>query len=60
MVERLQRAAVAALSDPTLAERLIRQGLTVSLADSTKLRRFVAAEVTRWGDAVKLSGARQD
>jgi tripartite-type tricarboxylate transporter receptor subunit TctC len=60
VVERLQQAARAALQDATLAERLTRQGVVIDLAGPQDLGRFIEAELAKWGEAVRLSGARED
>ena len=60
VVERLQQAARAALQDATLAERLTRQGVVIDLTGPQDLGRFIEAELAKWGEAVRLSGARED
>ncbi len=60
VTERLHAAAAAALGDATLAERLTAQGLVVTLAGPADLGRFIEAEIVKWGEAVRLSGARAD
>jgi tripartite-type tricarboxylate transporter receptor subunit TctC len=60
VVERLYQAVRAALSDGALKERLTRQGLVVDVEGPAALARFVEAELVKWGDAVRVSGARAD
>jgi len=60
VVERLYRSVRAALSDAALAERLTRQGMVVDVKGPAELVRFVEAELLKWGEAVRASGARSD
>jgi len=60
IVARLGDALRTALSDRSLRERLTQQGLTITATDPAELQRFVAAELVKWGEAVRLSGARAD
>jgi len=60
VTERLHAAARAALGDAALAQRLTGQGLVVSLAGPAELGRFIEAELAKWGEAVRLSGAKAD
>lgn len=60
VVERLHQAVIAAMSDATLRQRLTQQGIAVGVAGPAELARFVEAELAKWGDAVRLSGAKAD
>jgi tripartite-type tricarboxylate transporter receptor subunit TctC len=60
IVERLHQAALSAMSDATLRQRLTQQGLIVEVAGPAELARFVEAELMKWGEAVRLSGAKAD
>jgi tripartite-type tricarboxylate transporter receptor subunit TctC len=60
VVERLHGAVRAALTDATLRDRLTAQGLVVDLQGPADLARFVEAEIAKWGEAVRVSGAKAD
>ncbi|MGG5818089.1 Bug family tripartite tricarboxylate transporter substrate binding protein [Falsiroseomonas sp. HW251] len=60
IVGRLYDAVRAALSDATLKERLTSQGVVIDVAGPAELGRFVEAELTKWGEAVRVSGAKAD
>jgi tripartite-type tricarboxylate transporter receptor subunit TctC len=57
-IERLQREINAAVSDPTVAERLIAQGQTPVGSTPDELGKVLARETPIWADLVKQSGAR--
>jgi tripartite-type tricarboxylate transporter receptor subunit TctC len=60
IVARLNEAMRKALLDRTLRERLTQQGLTIAASSPAELGRFIEAELVKWGDAVRLSGAKAD
>ena len=47
----------AALANATLRERLTAEGLVVDMQGPADLARFVEAEIAKWGEAVRISGA---
>lgn len=59
-VARLNEAARAAMADETLRRRLTDQGFVVNVSSAAELGAFVPLEVAKWGEAVRLSGARAD
>ena len=60
IVERLNRETNAALGDPKIKARLADLGGAPFVATPAEMAAFVAAEVDRWGRAVKFSGAKVD
>ncbi|HMS04530.1 MAG TPA: tripartite tricarboxylate transporter substrate binding protein [Burkholderiaceae bacterium] len=60
VVERLNAAIQKVLADPELRKQLAARGAEPWGATPAETRAFVAAEVQRWGDAVKRSGAAVD
>ena len=60
VVERLAAALRDAFAEAALRERLTRQGVVVEVTGPAALARFVEAELVKWSEAVRLSGARAD
>jgi tripartite-type tricarboxylate transporter receptor subunit TctC len=60
VVAKLQREIAAALNDPVVKERLAGVGLEVVASSPAQLAAMLPAELKKWGDAVKRSGARVD
>jgi tripartite-type tricarboxylate transporter receptor subunit TctC len=60
VVSRLQAAAETALANPALHERLTQQGVAVEVGTAAQLRDFLPGEIAKWGEAVRLSGARAE
>ena len=60
IVERLNTEIVKAVQAPDVKERLAKLGLTPVLYSPRQMTEFVAAEVQKWGKAVKASGAQVD
>lgn len=60
IVERLNRETNAGLNDPKIKARLADLGGAPFIATPAEMAAFVAAEVERWGRAVKFSGAKVD
>jgi tripartite-type tricarboxylate transporter receptor subunit TctC len=60
IVERLNTEIVKAVQAPDVKERLAKLGLTPVLYSPRQMADFVAAEVEKWGKAVKASGAQVD
>ena len=60
IVERLNRETNAALGDPKIKARLADLGGAPFVATPAEMAAFLAAEVDRWGRAVKFSGAKVD
>jgi tripartite-type tricarboxylate transporter receptor subunit TctC len=57
---RLQQALGLTLADPAFQAALARQGLDAFAITPAQSAAFVAAELARWADAVRMSGARVD
>ena len=57
-VERLNQEMVKALRNPTLRERLVRDGVDPVGSTPKEFGAFVRSEMTKWARAVKESGAR--
>jgi tripartite-type tricarboxylate transporter receptor subunit TctC len=57
VVARLQAAIRKALDDPQLRQQLQERGAEAAPKGPEELGRFVKAEIERWGQAVKRSGA---
>ena len=57
---RLAAAAQEGLADSTLRGRLEAQGFAVTVGTPAELAAFVPAEIAKWGEAVRISGARAE
>lgn len=57
---KLSEDLVWALSQPDVRQRMANGGSTVVASRPEEFRRFLAAEIPRWGRAVKTSGAKVD
>jgi tripartite-type tricarboxylate transporter receptor subunit TctC len=60
IVERLNRENNAGLNDPKIKTRLADLGGEPFIMSPAQMLEFVAAELDRWGRAVKFSGAKVD
>jgi tripartite-type tricarboxylate transporter receptor subunit TctC len=60
VVARLNAAVAHGVAHPEARERLQAQGFAVATSTPEQLGRFVAAEVPRWAEVVKASGARAE
>lgn len=60
VVDTLSRAIVQAVASPTVQTRLKELGADPVGDDHASFQRYVQAEVVRWGDLVKKSGARAE
>jgi tripartite-type tricarboxylate transporter receptor subunit TctC len=60
IVARLNAEIVEAVQTPEVKEKLSKLGLTPVLYSPRQMTEFVAAEVEKWGRAVKASGAQVD
>jgi tripartite-type tricarboxylate transporter receptor subunit TctC len=58
IVSRLNAAVAHAAADPDVRGRLQGQGFAIATSTPEELRRFVAAEVPRWAEVVRASGAK--
>jgi tripartite-type tricarboxylate transporter receptor subunit TctC len=60
IVARLNEAVHKALADPELRKQLADRGAEVAPSTPAALAKFIQAEIPRWGEAVKRSGASVD
>lgn len=60
VIDRVNAAIKTALADEGLKQQLVQRGAEAAPSTPEDLREFVKAEITRWGDAVKASGASVD
>ena len=60
IVAKLQQEIAAALNDPPIKERLAGIGLTVVASTPAQFLAMLPGEVTKWGEAVRRSGAKVD
>src|SRR6185503_17909655 len=60
IVAKLQHEIATALNDPLIKERLAGIGLTVVASTPAQLQAMLPGEVSKWGDAVRRSGAKVD
>ncbi len=60
IIARLNEAVQKALADPELRQQLQERGAEAAPGTPQALAAFVRSELTRWGDAVRRSGARVD
>ena len=60
IVAKLQQEIAAALNDPPIKERLAGIGLTVIASTPAQLQAMLPGEVSKWGEAVRRSGAKVD
>ncbi|MDH6590656.1 tripartite-type tricarboxylate transporter receptor subunit TctC [Variovorax sp. TBS-050B] len=58
--ERLREAAQVALAEPEVQRRLMAQGIEPAAMDAPQMAAFAAAEIEKWGEAVRRSGAQVD
>jgi tripartite-type tricarboxylate transporter receptor subunit TctC len=59
-VETLSKAAIAAVSDPKVRERLVGLGLQPTGHGPTKLGQIMKADYERWGPAIRESGYKPE
>jgi tripartite-type tricarboxylate transporter receptor subunit TctC len=60
IIERINRENNAGLNDPKIKARLADLGGAPFIATPAEMTTFLAAEIDRWGRAVKFSGAKVD
>jgi tripartite-type tricarboxylate transporter receptor subunit TctC len=56
ILDKINRVAVEAMSDPNVKDKLGDQGLTLVPQKPEEFRAFIAAEATKWSDVVKKAG----
>lgn len=57
---RLREATRQALAQPEVREKLVAQGVELSEMNAAEMAAFGAAEIAKWGEAVRRSGAQVD
>ena len=60
IIATLNSDAVKALKQPDVVERLARDGAEPVANSSAETGRYIAAEIVKWGKAVKAAGAQSD
>ena len=60
VLDRLSAAFKAVLDDPAIRSRMVQQGADPAFLGHEDFSRFLAAEMPRWAEAVKTSGAKLD
>lgn len=60
VVERLSKAAIAAIKDPALHKRLVEMGLEPSGLPPARLAKIMKDDYERWGPAIRESGFKGD
>ncbi len=53
-------ALVQVLREPEVKARIEEQGCDIQASDPETCRRFVAAEIERWGQVIRDNGIRAD
>jgi len=60
IISALNGAAVKALKQPDVVERLARDGAAPVANSAAETARYIADEIVKWGKAVKAAGAQSD
>jgi len=60
VVDRLNAGLVTAAAVPDIRAKLAEEGFDVMTDTPEEFRAFIAAEITKWADVIKKSGARVD
>jgi len=60
VVDRIEAAAVAAMSSPNIRQRMESQGFVVPPQGSAHYTKFVAAELERWVRVIKTAGIKEE
>lgn len=58
LIKRLQSAAVSALKDPSLKERLLSDGADIAGTGSEEAMSFLKTEISRWAKVIQASGIK--
>src|SRR3984893_16539840 len=56
ILDKINRVAVEAMSDPSVKDKLADQGLTLVPQTPEEFRAFIASEATKWSNVVKKAG----
>jgi tripartite-type tricarboxylate transporter receptor subunit TctC len=60
IIDKIQQEVAKALKSPDVAERLQKLGITPSGITPAETDAFLRAEMTKWGDVVRVTGAKID
>ena len=60
VVKRLETATEQALKSPDIATRFASQGAAPRFLDAAAMAKYELEEVSKWGEAIRYSGAKQD
>jgi tripartite-type tricarboxylate transporter receptor subunit TctC len=55
VIERLNRAARAAVASPDVQDKLGRLGVQVQASSPAELQALLASEIKRWGEVIKAA-----
>jgi tripartite-type tricarboxylate transporter receptor subunit TctC len=58
--DRLREATQAVLAQPAVRDKLAAQGIEPMAMNASDMAAFAAAEIAKWGEAVRRSGAQVD
>jgi tripartite-type tricarboxylate transporter receptor subunit TctC len=58
--DRLREATQAVLAQPAVRDKLAAQGIEPLAMNTSEMAAFGAAEIAKWGEAVRRSGAQVD
>jgi tripartite-type tricarboxylate transporter receptor subunit TctC len=58
VIDRMNREFAAALKQPTVGERLVQQGLVLTMEGPAAASAFLAREVERWGQVVRANNIK--
>lgn len=60
IVQRLSNAIQTVLQDPAVLKKLAEQGSTPLKSNPDDFKKVIDAEIVKWGDLIKMAGARVD
>jgi tripartite-type tricarboxylate transporter receptor subunit TctC len=60
ILDRMHAAITQAVQDPEVKARIEEQGCDITASSPEECRRFVTAEIERWGDVIRQNGIRAD
>jgi tripartite-type tricarboxylate transporter receptor subunit TctC len=60
IVQKLSNAVQAVLQDPAVLKKLAEQGSTPLKSNPDDFKKVIDAEIVKWGDLIKMAGARVD
>ena len=60
IVQKLSTAIQSVLQDPSVLKKLAEQGSTPIKSNPDEFKKVIDAEIVKWGDLIKMAGARVD